>query len=265
MSLKGRKGATMINFLDLLGIHVYDIEMTEEHIMDVFEELDIDMDSSKLAEKTESHLCEYDTIDGLGNKIIESMLSAAERLLRDAVKPYEPKSINLYVNGADSRFAVGEEDKTVIKTANKSGYPYGFIKWLNNQLGAEDVDYVFEVEGLPEILKKCFDSKIVILWSSEEDVALSDKEIEAIEKRCLSNPEDIDKVIFVGTSGNVYESSLFHADAKISVDWDTDNESPDGLPKEVILEDISVLDDIADRLSDEYGFLVNSYEIKEII
>ena len=50
------------------------------------------------------------------------------------------------------------------------------------------------------------------------------------------------------------------------IDWDTDGEVVDDLPTEIIVEASAVgsLDDIADYLSDEYGFCVFSF-ITEIV
>lgn len=50
------------------------------------------------------------------------------------------------------------------------------------------------------------------------------------------------------------------------IDWDTDGEIIEDLPTEIIVEDSAVgsLDDVADYLSDEYGFCVFSF-IAEIV
>lgn len=46
----------------------------------------------------------------------------------------------------------------------------------------------------------------------------------------------------------------------VNIEWDTDGK-PVRLPKEVTVECESE-DDIADALSDEYGWLVNDYDIE---
>lgn len=45
------------------------------------------------------------------------------------------------------------------------------------------------------------------------------------------------------------------------IKWDTDGVSIDDLPEEVTLEGVEPGDDIADRLSDEYGYCVESYTL----
>ena len=44
--------------------------------------------------------------------------------------------------------------------------------------------------------------------------------------------------------------------------WDTDGEDIDGLPEEVNIPDGIEEDDIADYLSDEYGWCVESFSIE---
>lgn len=50
------------------------------------------------------------------------------------------------------------------------------------------------------------------------------------------------------------------------IDWDTDGESKEelGLPDVVVVTDDIDEDDIADMLSDEYGFCVNSFSIEAV-
>lgn len=50
------------------------------------------------------------------------------------------------------------------------------------------------------------------------------------------------------------------------INWDTDGESKEelGLPDVVVVTDDIDEDDIADMLSDEYGFCVNSFSIEAV-
>lgn len=50
------------------------------------------------------------------------------------------------------------------------------------------------------------------------------------------------------------------------IDWNTDGESKEelGLPDVVVVTDDIDEDDIADMLSDEYGFCVNSFSIEAV-
>ena len=50
------------------------------------------------------------------------------------------------------------------------------------------------------------------------------------------------------------------------IDWDTDGENKDelGLPDVVVVTDDIDEDEIADMLSDDYGFCVNSFSIEVV-
>jgi hypothetical protein len=50
------------------------------------------------------------------------------------------------------------------------------------------------------------------------------------------------------------------------IDWDTDGESKEelGLPDVVVVTDDMDEDEIADMLSDDYGFCVNSFSIEVV-
>jgi hypothetical protein len=50
------------------------------------------------------------------------------------------------------------------------------------------------------------------------------------------------------------------------IDWDTDGESKEelGLPDVVVVTDDIDEDEIADMLSDDYGFCVNSFSIEVV-
>ena len=106
----------MINFLDLLGIHEWDIEVTERRIRDAFEDLYLD-EPAELAERTMQLLCEREITEDLGNQIIDCMLNAAAGALEDMVAPFKP-DIELFCNGADSRFSLlYESEKDIIRAA----------------------------------------------------------------------------------------------------------------------------------------------------
>lgn len=49
----------------------------------------------------------------------------------------------------------------------------------------------------------------------------------------------------------------------VVVDWDTDGEKIDDLPDQFIIPSHIKPEDLADMLSDEYGWCVNSIEIVE--
>ena len=58
------------------------------------------------------------------------------------------------------------------------------------------------------------------------------------------------------------EQLMENCEVKVNnIVWDTDGEKVDGLPKSVTLTLRNPVDDIADALSDEYGFCVKSYAV----
>ena len=49
-----------------------------------------------------------------------------------------------------------------------------------------------------------------------------------------------------------------------AIDWEVDEGDADFLPREVFIPESVADDDIADYLSDEYGFLIRSYSLEEV-
>ena len=74
-----------------------------------------------------------------------------------------------------------------------------------------------------------------------------------INKRIVIDEDSI-KEEFEAKLKKIVETKTF----KVSVNWDTDNQKVD-LPKIVEIPNYVEDDDVADYLSDEYGWCVNSY------
>ncbi len=193
----------MINFLDLLGIHEYDIEVTEQRIKDMFEDLTLD-EPDDLAERTMQLLCEREITDNLGNQIIDCMLEAAAGALKDMVAPFKP-AIETYCNGADSRFSLlYESDKNVIRAAKTNpNLDIKFVEWLGDEL-ADDRDLmdVINNDALCDALYELRDNGGRLIW--DEGFEFSEAEIDRREQECLDNPHDTSKIFFMSASGKIW-------------------------------------------------------------
>lgn len=82
------------------------------------------------------------------------------------------------------------------------------------------------------------------------------------ENEMMANEWLDSKMSMLELDANDIEESLESEGTLVSVDWNTDGEEED-LPKMVRVPEYVGEDDIADWLSDCYGFCVNSYSIEE--
>lgn len=64
----------MVDFLDLLGIHECDIEVTDSRITDELVYIGLENEADELSERTMQYLRERKITEDLGNTIINCML-----------------------------------------------------------------------------------------------------------------------------------------------------------------------------------------------
>lgn len=194
-----------INFLDLLGIHQYDIETSESIINDELEYLGIE--GNELALRTIQYLCEETITEDLGNTIISCMLEAAAGMVTDKLGGERPE-MELYCNGACSCFSVLDHDvRESLHYANKCGLDYAFVRWIREKI-PDTTDFEDFVERSDDVhmqvLQNLYEADGNLCWSYKSE--MSEQEIEAREKECLENPDDIEKAFLVGASGKIWES-----------------------------------------------------------
>lgn len=194
-----------INFLDLLGIHQYDIETSEGIINDELEYLGIE--GNELALRTIQYLCEETITENLGNTIIYCMLEAAAGMVTDKLGGERPE-MELYCNGACSCFSVLDHDvRESLHYANKCGLDYAFVRWIREKI-PDTTDFEDFVERSDDshiqVLQSLYEADGNLCWSSGSE--MSEQEIEAREKECLENPDDIEKAFLLGASGKIWES-----------------------------------------------------------
>ena len=194
----------MINFLDLLGIHTYDIEVAESKITDELEYLGLDGEASDLAERTMQYLCEREITEDLGNTIIGCMLEAAAGIVEE--KLGERPEMELCCNGAASNFVLDQDVREAMHFASLYNLDYNFVKWLRNTITElEDFEMVLEVEELRPALENLYNEGGSLVWSDRSEVELTDEEINQRSLDCEANPDDTRKIFFEGYSGKIWE------------------------------------------------------------
>ena len=195
----------MINFLDLLGIHEYDIEVAEETITDELEYLGLNSEANDLAERTMQYLCEREITEDLGNTIIDCMLEAAAGIVEE--KLGERLEMELCCNGAASSFMILDQDvREAMHFASSYDLDYNFVKWLRNTITEpKDFETVLEVEELRPALENLYNEGGSLVWSDRNEVELTDEEINQRSLDCEANPNDTSKIFFEGYSGKIWE------------------------------------------------------------
>lgn len=185
----------MINTL----IHQWDIEVTVGRIRDAFDELGLDY--GDLEENTVKNLIGQRITEDMSNQIIEAMLEAAKSMLLDQVSPYEPE-IEIYCNGADSRFDISENDRDIIQTVKETGLDWEYVAWLRKQ-----IPYYKDFRGFIEnddiynkALQYLMETETDLIWDEPD----KNTDTEKLEEAYLVNPYNLDKVYLLGASGKCY-------------------------------------------------------------
>lgn len=194
-----------MSFLNRIGIYPWDIDTTEERIEDAFKEVGLDYPED-LAEKTMNRLCGKEFTEEMGNTIIEAMLETAEKILLNMVSPYVPK-IETYVNGADSRFSVNEKSADIIRLATENHVEYGFAAWLYDVI-TDFEDWESVIMGsvrLLDALGNLREAGGKLVWSTKEEIEMTEDQINEKCRECMENPEDITKIFFYGQTGRIWE------------------------------------------------------------
>ncbi len=194
----------MISFLDLLGIHEWDIETTNRNITDELEYLGLEDKADELAERTMQYLCEREITEDLGNTIIDCMLEAAAGIVEERVG--SRPEMELYCNGADSHFSVLNQNvRESLHFASVCGLDYEFVRWLKEEIpDQDDFELALETDVLYPAFEALYKEGASLYWTSPEDNELSEEEIEQRLKACEEDPEDIDNFFFVGMHGKIW-------------------------------------------------------------
>ncbi len=197
----------MVDFLDLLGIHELDIEVTDSRITDELAYVGLENEAGELAERTMQYLCEREITEDLGNTIISCMLEAAAGIVEERLG-FRPE-MELYCNGADSHFSILDQDvREAMHFADFYDLDYEFVKYLRDEIpNPEDFEYVLDGNAdLISALDNLRENGGSLVWSYRDELGLTDEEIFAKEEECVANPNDTAKVFFEGPSGQVWES-----------------------------------------------------------
>ena len=201
-----------MSFLDLLGIHEYDILIAKDRIWDVLEE--INCDTNDLVQLTCEKLVGEEITEDMGNQIIAAMLEAGKEIATDYARGlgYENLEIETYCNGADSRFSINQDDIDILNAINDlivfPGIDVNTIIWLHKNLLPRDFDEIIrsaECGQLLSILNALSeDERDQLGWESYEECGLTDSEIDEREKAMMSDPDDHSKIFFMTPEGQIW-------------------------------------------------------------